>query len=177
MKYAQIRPYDTANGEGIRVSLFVTGCHFHCKGCFNEEYQNFNYGEDFTWKTRTQIIEYLKKPEIKGLTILGGEPLDQKYATLSFHLSKIRPYLRPDQDIWIYSGHTFENIVINKAWVFEDFCRYETLKHCEVLVDGVFIEAKKDLTLKFRGSSNQRIIDIQKSIKQGKPIELRKYYG
>lgn len=177
MRIAQIRALDIANGSGIRVSVFVSGCYFNCKGCFNKEYQDFNYGESYNETHYYTIIEYLNKPTIKGLTILGGEPFENTEDLLKL-VKKIRDFIddynlknkdvknfNAIKDIWIYSGYCFEEIV-------KDPIKFELLKLCDVLVDGLFIETKLDLKLKFKGSSNQRIIDIKNSLKQEQVIEL-----
>lgn len=159
MRYAQIRKYDTANGTGIRTVLFVCGCTHNCYNCFNKDYQDFNYGYEFTQKQINEIISYLELDEISGLTILGGEPLQQDYNDMFEFLTQIKN--KTTKNIWIYSGYTYEEIK-------EDAKKLEILSLCDVLVDGRYVENLKNLKLKFRGSSNQRIIDIQKTIKQDK---------
>ncbi|MDO4594627.1 MAG: anaerobic ribonucleoside-triphosphate reductase activating protein [Tissierellia bacterium] len=160
MRYAQIREYDVANGPGIRTSFFVTGCKNNCKGCFNKEYQDFNYGDIWGEKETQKIIRYLKKDEIEGLTILGGEPFEHIDDLIDI-IEQIRKY--SDKSIWIYSGFTFEDLI-----------KKENAKHlltlCDIIVDGLFEEDKLDLRLQFRGSSNQRIIDIKQSLKENKTI-------
>ena len=159
MKYAQIRKMDVANGPGIRVTLFVTGCTHGCKGCFNREYWDFSYGKDFTEKETKEIVEYLKEPYIEGLTLLGGEPMQN--LELVEVIREIKKEV--DKDIWIYSGYTYEEII-------EDPEKLKLLKECNVLVDGLFDITKRDLKLKFRGSSNQRIVDIQQSLKEDRVV-------
>ncbi len=156
MRYAQIRPFDVANGPGVRVSVFVTGCTHACPGCFNGLYQDFTYGDLWTDETTTELIELVQNPVISGLTLLGGEPMQ------NLELKDVIQTLRQvcNKPIWIYSGYTFEQILAD-----ED--KKSLLVLCDVLVDGLFIQAKKDLTLKFRGSSNQRIIDIKRSLASG----------
>lgn len=165
MNYGQIRKYDIANGPGIRTSIFVTGCGLNCKNCFNKEYQDPNFGEKWTSDTSNEIIEYLSKDEVAGLTILGGEPFDSA-EELTVIVKDIRKHI--DKSIWIYSGHSFEKLV-------KDPISKNLLKEVDVLVDGPFIEAKKDLKLKFRGSSNQRIIDVKKSLINNSIILLNGY--
>ena len=165
MNYGQIRKYDIANGPGIRTSIFVTGCGLNCKNCFNKEYQDPNFGEKWTIDTSNEIIEYLSKDEVAGLTILGGEPFDSA-EELTVIVKDIRKHI--DKSIWIYSGHSFEKLV-------KDPISKNLLKEVDVLVDGPFIEAKKDLKLKFRGSSNQRIIDVKKSLINNSIILLNGY--
>ena len=160
MNYAQIRKYDVANGPGIRTTIFVTGCTHNCKECFNKEYQDFNFGDSWTDKETEMVKDYLNQPEVAGLTLLGGEPF-QNVDGLVPLLKEIRK--STDKDIWIFSGDTFEAI---KA----DAKKFELLKLCDVLVDGPFVNELKDLRLKFRGSSNQRIIKIKDSIEEDKVV-------
>lgn len=165
MNYAQIRKYDIANGPGIRTSFFVTGCSLNCKNCFNKEYQDHNFGEKWTSDTTKVLISYLKDPNVSGLTILGGEPFENLDGLVDI-VKMIRKEI--DKSIWIYSGYTFEILIrIEKA--------RELLKLIDVLVDGPFIEEKKDLTLAFRGSKNQRIIDVKNSLNEDKIILLEGY--
>lgn len=157
MKYAQIRKYDVANGLGIRTSIFVTGCTHNCFNCFNKEYQDFNFGKLWTEKETKTIIEYLSNDHISGLSILGGEPM-QNANDLTFIVKEIKQY--SNKDIWLWSGYTYEEILKDKD-------RIKLLNEIDILVDGRFIESKKDLTLKFRGSSNQRVVDVKKSLSSG----------
>ena len=168
MNYASINEMDIANGTGLRVNLFVSGCTHHCKGCFNPEAWDFNYGKKFTEKTEQQIIEYMNFDYIKGITILGGEPMEpeNQKALLPF-LKKIKSIF-PNKDIWIYSGYTLEEMLEGK--LSKTATTKEILETADILVDGEFIETKKNLKLKFRGSSNQRILDIKKSLKTKKPV-------
>ena len=158
MHYAQIRKFDVANGPGIRSSLFVSGCVHNCPGCFNKDYQKFNYGNEWTKEVENQFIHQLKNPNIQGVTILGGEPMDQITNMDLLNLVK-RIKEETKLNLWIYSGYTFEEILENKL-------RCEILSYCDVLVDGKFVKEQKDLKLKFRGSKNQRIIDVKSSLKQ-----------
>jgi len=156
MYYAQIRKYDIANGPGVRSSLFVSGCTHNCPGCFNPDYMRFNYGNLWTKAIEDEFIKILSDPQVKGVTILGGEPMDQiQDDDLLNLLKRIKSEL--GKNIWLYSGYTYEQIVQHEK-------QKKILSFCDVLVDGLFIEAKKDLKLKFRGSSNQRIVDIKKSL-------------
>lgn len=157
MNYGQIRKYDVANGEGIRTSIFVTGCNHHCKGCFNEEYQDFDFGDKWTDKETREVIEDLKLPEVSGLTLIGGEPMEHP-RELKEIVEKIKSEVA--KTIWIYSGFTYEKIL-------EDEDKLALLKECDILVDGLFIEKELDLSLRFRGSRNQRVIDIQRSLANG----------
>ncbi len=162
MRYGQIRKYDVANGPGIRSTIFVTGCTHNCKNCFNKEYQDFDYGDVWTSKETKEVIDYLKLNEVNGLTVLGGEPF-QNEKDLYKIIKEIQKEI--SKDIWIFSGYTFDQII-------EDENKKKLLELCDVLVDGPFIEDLKNLKLKFRGSSNQRIIDIKKSFKENQVIEL-----
>lgn len=147
MRYSQIRKMDISNGEGIGVSLFVQGCDFHCNGCFNSETWDWNKGKEFTIKTGLYLLSLCYKPYIKRLSILGGEPLAPQNIDTVTNLSKLFKEQYPDKKLWIWSGYTFENYIYDK----------EILKYADYIVDGRFEEDKKDLNLKFRGSSNQRI--------------------
>ena len=160
MNFAQIRKYDVANGPGIRTTIFVTGCTHKCHNCFNEDYQDFNFGNPWTHKETDEVIEDLKLDEVKGLTVLGGEPFQNEVDLLQI----IRDIKKEVQkDIWIFSGYTYEEIL-------KDQDKKKLLEECDVLVDGRFVEALKDLSLRFRGSSNQRIIDVKKSLEANKVV-------
>ena len=159
MYYAQIRKYDVANGPGVRSSLFVSGCTHQCPGCFNQEYQQFKYGSPWTKEIEEQFINQLKDPNISGVTIIGGEPLDQIQDEDLLNLVK-RIKIETGLNLWIYSGYTFEEIIQHPK-------RHAILSYCDVLVDGKFIADLKDWKLRFRGSQNQRIIDIGLSLKTG----------
>lgn len=160
MNFAQIRKYDVANGPGIRTTIFVTGCTHKCPNCFNEEYQDFNFGNPWTRKETDEVIEDLKLDEVKGLTVLGGEPFQNEVDLLQI-LRDIKKEVQ--KDIWIFSGYTYEEIL-------KDQDKKKLLEECDVLVDGRFVEALKDLSLRFRGSSNQRIIDIKKSLEANEVV-------
>ena len=150
MNYAEIKKVDIANGPGVRVSLFVSGCRNHCKGCFNPETWDFDYGRPFTRETEDEIIEALRPSWIQGLSILGGEPTEEENAAVLIpFLKRVRAVL-PDKDIWLYSGYTYE-MLRDK----------EILTLVDVLVDGPFLLEQKDAGLAFRGSRNQRIIDLR----------------
>lgn len=160
MNFAQIRKYDVANGPGIRTTIFVTGCTHKCHNCFNEEYQDFDFGDSWTQKETDEVIEDLKLDEVRGLTILGGEPFQNEVDLLQV-LRDIKKEVQ--KDIWIFSGYTYDEILKDKD-------KKKLLEECDVLVDGRFVEALKDLSLRFRGSSNQRIIDVQKSLDENKVV-------
>lgn len=160
MNFAQIRKYDVANGPGIRTTIFVTGCTHKCHNCFNEEYQDFDFGDPWTPKETDEVIEDLKLDEVKGLTILGGEPFQNEVDLLQV-LRDIKKEVQ--KEIWIFSGYTYEEILKDKD-------KKKLLEECDVLVDGRFVEALKDLSLRFRGSSNQRIIDVKKSLEANEVV-------
>ena len=169
MHYSAIKPFDIANGPGIRVSLFVSGCPHHCKNCFNSVTWDYNFGDEFTSVETDKIIDLLKKDGIKGLTVLGGEPMaPANVEYVAEILSKIRMTL-PDVNIWVYSGYTLEELTERWSSVYHQYSMLEcqstmsVLRLANVLVDGRFVEDLKDLKLRFRGSSNQRIIDLDKS--------------
>lgn len=164
MNYAQILDCDSANGLGWRVSLFVSGCSLHCPGCFNQKAWDYGYGKPFGCAAQNKILELLMPDYIRGLSILGGNPTDKENEyELTRFVERVRSYYEDRKDIWIWSGHTWEQLMESKD---------ELVPLCDVLVDGPFIEAQKDLTLPFRGSSNQRIIDVKKSLESGKIVEV-----
>mgnify|MGYP003297308186 CR=1 FL=1 len=172
MNYATIKEHDTANGLGIRVSLFVSGCTHHCKECFNPEAWNFNYGNLFTTEQQDEIIKLLNRDYIKGLSLLGGEPMEKvNQAELIKLLRRVKKEC-PTKDIWCYSGYTFD--VDLKPENGRAHCEVtdEMLSYIDVLVDGKFVVELKNLRLKFRGSSNQRVINVKESLKQNKVILL-----
>ncbi len=171
MYYGEIKKVDIANGKGIRVSLFVSGCTHHCKGCFNPDTWNFNFGKEYTKETEDSIIEALSSDYIEGLSLLGGEPFEpQNQPTLVALLKRIRKEL-PNKNVWCYSGYTFEELSGQKESRAFTENTLEMLSMIDVLVDGEFVEELKDISLKFRGSSNQRIIDVKQSLKANTIIE------
>ena len=172
MNYADIKRIDVANGEGVRVSVFVSGCNHHCKGCFNECAWDFNYGEKFTEKQEEEVLKDLDHDYISGLTLLGGEPLEPANQEGLLPLVKKAKEKFPDKKIWCYTGFDFEKDVVGKMAKQSDTTK-ELLKYIDVVVDGKFEEDKKDLKLKFRGSSNQRILDVKESLKENKPVEYK----
>lgn len=159
MNYSQINRFDVANGPGVRVSLFVSGCRLHCKNCFNKAAQDFNYGKEFDRKAELIIINNLANGYYSGLTILGGEPLEPENAKILLPFLKNIKTLFPSKTIWLYSGYSLVKNKINNI-------KLKDLYGCiDVLVDGPFVEDLKDATLKFKGSSNQRLIDINETFK------------
>lgn len=187
IRYASIRSIDISNGEGIGVALFVQGCHFHCYNCFNSETWDFSAGKEWTLKTKEEILELMEKPYIKRISILGGEPLaeenieevinlvieiNKKYNEI--HLS------RPQKSIWLYSGFCWEDIfepkfIEQSQERIEDYLkqfelRKQIVAQCDVFVDGKYIDTLKDISLKWRGSTNQRVIDVKKSLQQKKVV-------
>lgn len=169
MNYATIKPFDVANGPGVRVSLFVSGCTHRCKGCFNEEAWDFNYGERFTEKQESEIIGLLAPDYIKGFSLLGGEPFEPvNQKVLYTFLEKIKQTY-PDKDIWCYTGYDFEKDLLSGR-LCEKEITMRMLSCIDILVDGKFVEEKKNLKLRFKGSENQRIIDVKKSVKENRII-------
>ncbi len=169
MYYGTIKKTDIANGTGVRVSLFVSGCTRHCKNCFNPETWDFSYGQPFTEETEREILKALAPGYINGLSVLGGEPMepDNQRALLPF-LKQVRQSC-PQKDIWCYTGSTLEtDLSAVGAWHCE--VTDELLSLIDVLVDGAFVEEQKDISLRFRGSSNQRLIDLQKTRQAGKTV-------
>ena len=164
MYYGEIKKHDIANGRGIRVSLFVSGCRHHCKGCFNPETWDFCYGKEYTPQIESEILDALKPSYIEGLSLLGGEPFEpENQPSLLELLKKVRKDFS-DKTVWCYSGYTFEELaglVPSSAftWVTK-----ELLSLIDILVDGEFVLEKKNISLKFRGSENQRILDVKKSL-------------
>ncbi len=158
MYYGEIKKWDIADGPGVRVSLFVSGCRHHCKGCFNEDTWDFAYGKPYTEETEQEILEALNSSYIQGLTILGGEPFEpENQRELVELLRRVRKEI-PQKDIWCYTGFVFERDLVPGGRAFTEVTE-EILSMIDVLVDGPFILDEKDITLKFRGSRNQRLLD------------------
>ena len=157
MNYADIKYCDVANGEGVRVSLFVSGCTHHCKECFNKEAWDFHYGNPFTQKEIDRILEYLKPNYIAGLSLLGGEPMEPVNQEGILPLLRVVKQTYPEKNIWCYTGYTFETLLRNPL-------QAKLLQYIDVLVDGKFKQELRDESLCFRGSKNQRLIDVQASL-------------
>lgn len=169
MYFSEIKECDIANGPGVRVTVFVSGCTHHCNGCFNEMTWDFQYGREFTKEDMEKIIKLLEPSYIAGLTLLGGEPME--YVNQQGLLPLLRRVKEqyPDKTIWCYTGYLYDRDIL------DDFCgkweeTRELLSYLDVIVDGEFVEAQKDISLRFRGSSNQRIIDVKKSQEMGMTV-------
>lgn len=169
MKYATIKTHDVANGPGVRVSIYVSGCNHHCKGCFNPETWDFNYGKEFNQETIDTVLEAMNKDYIEGITVLGGEPLDPANQNEVAALIKQVKEKYPAKSIWCFTGFDFERDVMDKMYKQFDTTR-EIIDNLDVLVDGEFKQEKKNLSLRFRGSENQRIIDVPKTLETGEII-------
>ncbi len=166
MNYHKIEKTSIANGEGIRVVLWVSGCSLHCRGCHNPETWNINSGEFFGEDAKKELFEALDKPYIKGITFSGGHPLENENIDDVYCLCKEIKEKLPTKDIWLYTGYTFENIN-----------SHPIMQYIDVLVDGKYIDEQRDLTLKFCGSKNQRLINVQKSLKENKVILYNSDYN
>lgn len=167
MYYGEIKKNDIANGYGVRISLFVSGCRNACENCFNKQTWAFDFGKPFTEKAKKYIFELLKPDYVAGLSLLGGEPFEPENQAELLSLAKEYKAAFPKKDLWCYTGFTFEQL-------FESGCRANTehtkelVENIDVLVDGRYVEALHDISLQFRGSSNQRIIDVKKTLANGK---------
>lgn len=179
MRYSQIRSMDISNGENLGISLFVQGCPFHCKNCFNPETWDFNGGKEWTEEVKNEFLKLIDRPYIKRVSLLGGSPLADQNLDDILELVKEIKMRFPDKDIWLYTGYTWEDIWSDSKIVIDDYTnkvyedyqkRQEIIKHCNILVDGRYEDDKKDLSLPYRGSSNQRIIDVQKSLEKGEVV-------
>ena len=159
MNYGNIKPVDVADGPGVRVSLFVSGCRHHCKGCFNAETWNFDYGKPYTKETEDEIIKALQPAFIEGFTVLGGEPFEPENQAVVVKLLKRIRETYPKKSIWCYTGYTYDTDLQKGGKVYTDVTK-EMLSYIDVLVDGEFVEEERDITLKFRGSRNQRLLKL-----------------
>lgn len=174
MNYADIKKVDVANGEGVRVSVFVSGCNHHCKGCFNKCAWDFNYGEKFTEKEVDKIIDYMDHDYVEGLTLLGGEPLEKQNQEGLLPLVKKVKEKFPNKNIWCYTGFDFQKDIM-KDIERNDETTKELFKYIDTVVDGKFEEDKKDLKLQFRGSRNQRIINVKETLETGALQQEKKF--
>ena len=166
MNYGNIKNCDIADGDGVRVSLFVSGCRNHCKGCFQPETWDFNYGKPYTKETEDRIIELLKPEYIDGLTLLGGDPFENENQEELVHLlERVKKEFGDTKDIWCYTGYVYEDIIADN-FVRNTPYTAKLLNLIDILVDGPFIEEEKDLTLRFRGSRNQRILNLKELFKK-----------
>jgi len=173
MNYGQVFYADTANGIGARISLFVSGCTHHCPGCFNEETWDFNFGDPFTREVEDDIIEHLRPSYIDGLSLLGGEPMEaQNQRALMPFLERVKQEV-PHATVWIYSGYTFEELLDTENRRCHTEATRRILELADILVDGKFILAEKDVKLRFRGSKNQRILELKESLKENRPVHSR----
>lgn len=169
MNYGEIKKCDIANGEGIRVTLFVSGCTHHCKGCFQPETWSFSYGKPFDEAAMQEIFKALTPYYVNGLTLLGGEPFEpENQRGLLPFLKEVRARF-PEKNIWCYTGYTLENDLLSESRARCE-CTDEMLSLLDVLVDGEFIEEQKNISLPFRGSENQRIIDVKKTLATGEAV-------
>ena len=175
MNFSAIKTHDVANGIGVRVSLFVSGCTHHCKDCFNPETWDFNCGEPFTCEQEKQILEALKPDYIKGFSLLGGEPFEPVNQRALVSLLKKIKGSYPDKAIWCYTGYVLDRELLKES---RARCEVtdEMLSYIDILIDGEFVAEQKDLNLRFRGSTNQRIIDVKESLQQGRIIPAEEYY-
>ena len=166
MHYGNIKDCDIANGLGVRVSLFVSGCTHHCKGCFQPQTWNFKYGDVYTQETEDQIVKMLEPSYINGLSLLGGEPMEPDNQRELVKLCRRVKKLYPEKNIWCYPGYTYETDLLAPS---RARCEVtdELLSYIDVLVDGEFVEAKKNIVIAFRGSTNQRLIDMNKTRETG----------
>ena len=170
MNYATIKKRDIANGPGVRVSLFVSGCTHRCPGCFNEIAWSFSYGEPFTEAVENELLEALDSDYVKGLSLLGGEPFEpQNQRTLVLFLNKMKKKL-PEKTVWCYSGYTLEELLGKVPSRCRSEVTDEMLSYINVLVDGRFVQEKKNIRLRFRGSENQRLIDLDKTRAAGEIV-------
>lgn len=171
IRYAQIRSMDLSNGEGIGIALFVQGCPFepHCKGCFNPETWDFSGGKEWTDETKEKFMELANRPYIKRISILGGEPLAEENLDDVLDLVNEIRLSKPKISIWLYTGFYWEEI-FKPTFTEKSQDRKQIISQCDVLIDGRYVDSQRDITLPYRGSKNQRLIDIQKSIQKGEII-------
>ena len=176
MNYATIKPRDIANGPGVRVSLFVSGCTHRCPGCFNEEAWDFDYGQPFDRSTIDEILGLLQPDYVQGLTVLGGEPFDPRNQPAIVELLRQIKAKYPNKSIWAFTGYLFDRDIL-PGRLGESAITREYLSYLDVLVDGPFIQARKNLTLRFRGSDNQRLIDVPASLSRGEVVLWQDWQG
>ncbi len=174
MNYAKIRFNDIANGEGVRVSLFVSGCNFHCPGCFNFEQQNFDYGDPYTEKETAMILQELQKPEVSGLSLLGGDPLWQTHTDIETLVNLTKSVHEIGKNVWLWTGYKWEDVFRMKPTTRSEQLRIiwarKLLKEVDICVDGLFKEELSNRFLVWRGSENQRIIDVPATLQAGEVV-------
>ena len=171
MNYSNIKKYDIANGEGVRTSLFVSGCRNRCKNCFNPETWDFNYGKPFTSEVKEEIFASLQNPSVRGLTVLGGEPMEPENQVEILPLLKEFKQKFPDKTVWLYTGNLYEELIGERGEFYKHLdITAELLSYVDILVDGRFIEEEKSIGLRFRGSKNQRVIDLNKTRSSGEIV-------
>ncbi len=185
IRYASIRSLDVSNGENVGISLFVQGCHFHCKNCFNPETWDFNGGKEWTEEVENKFLELATRPYIKRISILGGEPLaDENLDEILNLVNEIRLLFDDTKTIWLYTGYTWESIMEYVTpfknvmdtpndeilYDYHIWKRQQIIEQCNVLIDGRYIDSQRDITLKWCGSSNQRVIDIRQSLQKGEIV-------
>lgn len=175
MRYASIRNMDISNGEGVGVSLFVQGCHFHCKNCFNTETWDFSGGKEWTPEVKKKFLELTDKPYIKRISLLGGECLAEENLDDILDLVNEIRLLYPNKSIWIYSGYDYQKVMrqlpnLATKENYNMYKRQQIISQCDVMIDGKYIDSQRDITLKWRGSSNQRVIDVKKTLQQNRII-------
>ena len=169
MNYGEIKNYDIANGPGVRVTLFVSGCRHHCKGCFNPDTWDFAFGKPYTEETEAEILKMLGNRPIKGLTLLGGEPMEPENQKALLPLLQKAKALYPEKDIWCFTGYRLDEDILKNMLPKYEFTE-EMLKYIDVMVDGEFVLKKRNLMLKFKGSENQRIILVPETLEKGKIV-------
>lgn len=179
MRYAQIRSMDISNGEGVGVSLFVQGCPFHCKNCFNSETWDFKGGKEWTEETKNKFMKLIDRPYIKRVSFLGGECLAEQNLDEVLKLTQQIRNSFPEKTIWLYTGYNFDFLKLQHneykhiprvSYAGKCLTRWEIITNVDVLVDGEYIDEQKDLTLKWRGSKNQHVIDVKQSLAQNKMV-------
>lgn len=175
MRFASMRNLDISNGEGVGVSLFVQGCDRHCFNCFNPDTWDFNGGKEWTEGTKNKFIKLIDRPYINRISVLGGEPLAEQNLDEVLSLIKEIRISFPEKTIWLYTGYKFEDLIngiyypLDSEWE-DKILRQSIVKLCDVLIDGEYIDEQRDITLKWRGSSNQRVIDVKQSLTQDKVV-------
>lgn len=175
MRFASMRNLDISNGEGVGVSLFVQGCDRHCFNCFNPDTWDFNGGKEWTEETKNKFIKLIDRPYINRISVLGGEPLAEQNLDEVLSLIKEIRISFPEKTIWLYTGYKFEDLIngiyypLDSEWE-DKILRQSIVKLCDVLIDGEYIDEQRDITLKWRGSSNQRVIDVKQSLTQDKVV-------